>query len=85
MVDYIRKFVSGKRKRIIEDGFKLDMSYITTKLIAMSYPGSGFASVYRNHIDDVARFLNLRHPDHYTIYNLTTTQYDYTKFNGHVV
>ena len=31
----------------------LDISYITSRLIVMSYPAEGIESAYRNHLDDV--------------------------------
>jgi len=45
--------VSGKRKRLQDEEFDLDMSYITDKIIAMSFPASGLESMYRNPISDV--------------------------------
>ena len=39
----------------------MDLTYITDRLIVMSYPASGFETVYRNPIKKVANFLNERH------------------------
>ena len=55
MVEAIRKLVSGNRRRLHEDNFSLDLTYIIPdRLIAMSYPSSGFESLYRNSIDKVS-------------------------------
>lgn len=54
-MEAIRKLVSGKRRRFIEDGYSLDLSYITPKIIAMSYPSQGFESIYRNSITQVSQ------------------------------
>ena len=32
---------------------ELDLSYITSRLIVMSYPAEGIESAYRNHLEDV--------------------------------
>jgi phosphatidylinositol-3,4,5-trisphosphate 3-phosphatase/dual-specificity protein phosphatase PTEN len=37
----LRAAVSGSRVRFTQDGFDLDLTYITPKLIAMGYPASG--------------------------------------------
>lgn len=54
MVSSLRKLVSGNRRRFNDDDFSLDLTYIIpNRLIAMSYPASGFESLYRNSIDSV--------------------------------
>jgi len=49
-METIRRLVSGNRRRLIEGEYSLDLSYITPNIIAMSYPSSGFESIYRNDI-----------------------------------
>ncbi|XP_042541443.1 phosphatidylinositol 3,4,5-trisphosphate 3-phosphatase TPTE2-like [Dipodomys spectabilis] len=44
----IRRLVSGNKGRYEKDGFDLDLTYITERLIAMSFPSSGKHSFYRN-------------------------------------
>jgi phosphatidylinositol-3,4,5-trisphosphate 3-phosphatase/dual-specificity protein phosphatase PTEN len=52
MVSSLRKLVSGNRRRFNDEDFSLDLTYIIpNRLIAMSYPASGFESLYRNSID----------------------------------
>ncbi|KAL8024971.1 putative pleckstrin domain, PH-like domain superfamily, protein-tyrosine phosphatase [Plasmopara halstedii] len=80
----LRAAVSGSRVRFMQDGFDLDLTYITPKLIAMGYPASGVEKTYRNDINEVANFLNSRHPYSYRVYNLSERSYDYTKFEGRV-
>ncbi|KAK2949119.1 putative Phosphatidylinositol 3,4,5-trisphosphate 3-phosphatase [Blattamonas nauphoetae] len=84
MFNAIRRQVSGKRIRYQKDGYDLDLTYITPQLIAMGLPSEGFSSVYRNNVDDVARFFESKHQGHYLILNLAEIKYDYRKFQGQV-
>lgn len=54
MADRIRKAVSKNKRRFENEKYNLDLTYITPKLIAMSFPGSGMKKLYRNSIDTVA-------------------------------
>ena len=37
----VRKAVSGKRNRLNENGYDLDLTYITPRIVAMSFPAAG--------------------------------------------
>lgn len=50
--------VSGARIRYEKDGFNLDLTYITDRILAMSFPAAGFQAIYRNHIDTVSMSKN---------------------------
>ena len=85
----IRKLVGGKRKRIEDDdGFSLDLTYITPRIIAMSYPASGLEKVGRNPIENVSAFLKKRHDRKYWIFNVSERDKYKGKesefFQGHV-
>ena len=80
-MNYLRTIVSGKKKRFINENFNLDLSYITPRIIAMAFPGTGITSLYRNKLIDVADFLNQRHSNNYLILNLSGYVYDIGKFH----
>ena len=56
-----RHLVSGNRSRFISDGYDLDLTYITPRLIAMAFPGEDligpFSSVIRNDLRRVSQYL----------------------------
>ena len=69
---WVEKMVSGKRRRLEETGRNLDLSYITDRVIGMSFPASTFKEqLYRNNIEKVAEFFNEKHNEAYMIYNMS--------------
>ena len=56
MTSTIRGLVSKKKKRFQEDGFDLDLTYVTPRIIAMGFPSQGFEAAYRNPMSEVQRF-----------------------------
>ena len=68
--NFIKSLVSKDKNRFCFDGFVLDLSYITPRIIAMGLPCTSYEAIYRNNIEDVLKFFNERHPYHYNVFNL---------------
>ncbi|GAA5900106.1 hypothetical protein JCM6882_002614 [Rhodosporidiobolus microsporus] len=68
-MDAVRRLVSGKKARFVQDGFDLDLVRLTDRMIIMGYPADGLAALYRNKRSDVLRFLEPFAP-HFRIFNL---------------
>jgi phosphatidylinositol-3,4,5-trisphosphate 3-phosphatase/dual-specificity protein phosphatase PTEN len=83
-MDYVRTLVSGNKRRFIEGKYNLDLTYITSRIIAMSFPADGWSRLYRNSADTVAQFLEERHGQNYRVFNLSEYTYDQSKFQNHV-
>lgn len=49
----IKVLVSRKKIRYVQDGFNLDLAFITNNVIAMGYPGEGLEGFYRNSMSEV--------------------------------
>jgi hypothetical protein len=50
----------------------LDLSAITPRMYAMSYPSENFIeSMYHNDQNDIAEYFNKKHPNKYLIFNLS--------------
>lgn len=77
--------VSKKKKRYIENGFDLDLTYVTERIIAMGFPAEGREGMYRNSFKETYRFLTTNHGGHFAVVNLCCEpdrQYDVNKFGG---
>eukprot|EP01117_Protostelium_nocturnum_P020684 TRINITY_DN942_c0_g2_i1.p1 TRINITY_DN942_c0_g2~~TRINITY_DN942_c0_g2_i1.p1 ORF type:complete len:451 (+),score=164.16 TRINITY_DN942_c0_g2_i1:125-1354(+) len=84
---YARRKVSLKKKRFTQDGFDLDLSYITDQIICMGFPSIGMESIYRNPRSEVKRFFERKHSGKYKVYNLcgeSGRHYDASEFKGRV-
>ncbi|CBI22276.3 unnamed protein product, partial [Vitis vinifera] len=82
---YIRNLVSKQRRRMLVGGYDLDMSFITGRLLAMSFPAERMQAIFRNPLWQVKDVLDMRHNGHYKVYNLRVEEsYDPLHFHGRV-
>jgi len=66
----VRRVVADGRTRYMWNGFDLDLTYVTSRLVAMSIPARGLVATYRNPHGEVSRFLHWAHGDNFRIYSL---------------
>lgn len=50
----------------------------------MTYPAESVQYGYQNHVEDIRSFLDSRHADHYTVFNLSQRNYRGAKFSNRV-
>lgn len=50
----------------------------------MTYPAESVQIGYQNHVEDIRSFLDSRHADHYTVFNLSQRNYRGAKFSNRV-
>ncbi|CAC5379615.1 GAK [Mytilus coruscus] len=62
----------------------LDLSYITSRVIVMSFPSEGVESAFKNHIDEVRNYLDYKHKNSYAVYNISQKSYRTIKFENRV-
>lgn len=78
-----RSLVSSSRYQ--QDGFDLDLAYITPACIAMPFPCVGAEANFLNPMDDIIRFFHTKHDNHFHIFNMCVRQsYDPALFDGKV-
>ncbi|RLN62426.1 hypothetical protein BBJ29_004700 [Phytophthora kernoviae] len=70
LTNRLKHLVSKEKRRFSADGFDLDLTYVTQRLIALGYPAEKIEGIYRNHYRDVFRFFEQRHSGQYRVYNL---------------
>lgn len=71
--NFIRNLVSKQRRRILIAGYDLDMSYITDRVLAMSFPAERMRAMYRNPLWQVKSVLDMRHLEHYKVCKFEST------------
>ncbi|XP_027876239.1 tensin-3 isoform X4 [Xiphophorus couchianus] len=65
----------------MEEGYELDLTYITERIIAVSFPRGCSEEIYLLNLKDVTRMLKSKHADNYLIINLSERRHDLTRMN----
>jgi hypothetical protein len=84
-VTALRTLVSGSRTRVQDGDVSLDLSYVTPRILAFSFPATGAEAFWRNSLPEVASFLQRRHGDRYFVLNLSEREYDASAFHHRVL
>jgi hypothetical protein len=66
----LKTAVSKDKNRMRQDGYDLDLTYITNYVVALGYPADGIQASIRNKREDVIKFFKSRHGVNVKIYNL---------------
>ncbi|XP_076974847.1 tensin-3 isoform X2 [Tamandua tetradactyla] len=69
----------------MEDGYELDLTYITERIIAVSFPASCSEESYLHNLEEVTRMLKSKHGDNYLVLNLSEKRYDLAKLNPKIM
>ncbi|XP_054427366.1 tensin-3 [Pteronotus mesoamericanus] len=65
----------------MEDGRELDLTYVTERIIAVSFPAGCSEESYLHNLQEVTRMLRSKHGDNYLVLNLSEKRYDLMKLN----
>ncbi|XP_078394743.1 tensin-3 isoform X2 [Cetorhinus maximus] len=76
---------SVESSNIMEEGYELDLTYITERIIAVSFPAGCSEETYFHNLQDVTRMLKSKHGDNYLVFNLSERRYDLAKLNSKVM
>ncbi|XP_035286883.1 tensin-3 isoform X1 [Anguilla anguilla] len=65
----------------MEEGYELDLIYVTERIIAVSFPRGCSEETYLRNLQDVTRMLKSKHANNYLVINLSEKRHDLTKMN----
>ncbi|KAM3929739.1 tensin-3 isoform 2-T2 [Leptodactylus fuscus] len=71
--------------RIMEEGYELDLTFITERIISVSFPSGCSDETYLHNLQDVTRMLKSKHGENYLVLNLSEKRYDLSKLNSKVM
>ncbi|NWT75663.1 TENS3 protein, partial [Prunella himalayana] len=69
----------------MEEGSELDLTYITERIIAVSFPAGCSEETYLHNLQEVTQMLKSKHGDNYLVLNLSEKRYDLAKLNPKIM
>ncbi|XP_068056290.1 tensin-3 isoform X3 [Anomalospiza imberbis] len=69
----------------MEEGSELDLTYITERIIAVSFPSGCSEETYFHNLQEVTQMLKSKHGDNYLVLNLSEKSYDLAKLNPKIM
>ncbi|XP_060684176.1 tensin-1 isoform X4 [Hemiscyllium ocellatum] len=69
----------------MEENSDLDLTYITERIISVSYPTGAEEQSFHANLREVAQMLMSKHGENYLLFNLSEQRYDINKLNPKVV
>ncbi|XP_021238046.1 tensin-3 isoform X11 [Numida meleagris] len=80
-----QKCQSADFHHIMEEGYELDLTYITERIIAVSFPADSSEETYFHNLQNVTQMLKSKHGNNYLVINLSEKRYDLTKLNPKIM
>ncbi|KAM9766944.1 tensin-1 isoform 4-T4 [Menidia menidia] len=71
--------------QVMEDGYEVDLVYITERIISLSFPAGADERSYASNLKEVATMLRSKHGEHYLVLNLSEWRGDLSKLNHKVL
>uniref|UniRef100_A0A8C3DGA8 Tensin 3 n=1 Tax=Corvus moneduloides TaxID=1196302 RepID=A0A8C3DGA8_CORMO len=69
----------------MEEGYELDLTYITERIIAVSFTAGCSEEIYLHNLQEVTRMLKSKHGDNYLVLNLSEKRYDLANLNPKIM
>ncbi len=66
----LRKILTASKTRYQQDGYNLDLTYVTPSCICMALPAVGAEANFLNPVEEVQRFFADKHPAHFLMSSL---------------
>ncbi|XP_077515757.1 focal adhesion protein tensin isoform X7 [Amblyomma americanum] len=65
--------------------FAMDVTYVTEKIIVVTFPEGGLDTTYRSNLKEVTRMLRTKHGNKYTVFNLSEKRHDLARLNSQIM